>query len=322
MLKYLLQATAAAALVTGVAAGAAQAQDQPVIAVLPKTIIGDVFMTNLANFAQAKGEEMGASVEIFGVASHGAVEEQVSIMESLISRGVDAIILAAVDSRGLAPAVNRATAAGIPVILADSGVEGADYVTVVQTDNIRASGLAADYAAALLSYQGQVAQLEGETSSETAQLRTQGFHEGIGKYPDIELVSSITGHWTTEGGVAATEAILQSNPDVDLIFASSDLMAVGAAIVLERAGRDDVIVVGFDGIAEGTDLIIEGKAAGDVAQNARGMGEISVEIAMQIINGEKTAADFPDFIDSGMTLVHPWNVHAYREAALGIPQPE
>jgi ribose transport system substrate-binding protein len=322
MLKKILQATAAAALAAGVAAGAAQAQDKPVIAVLPKTIIGDIFQTNIANFAQAKGEELGATVEIFGVASHSAVEEQVSIMESLISRGVDAIILAAVDSRGLGPAVNKATDAGIPVILVDSGVEGANYVTVVQTDNVRASGLAADYAAALLSYSGKVAQLEGEPSSETAQLRRQGFHEGIAKYPDIELVTSITGHWTTPGAVEATEAILQSHPDVDLIFASSDLMAVGAAIVLERNGRDDVIVIGFDGITEGTDLILEGKAAGDVAQNARGMGEIAVEIAMQIINGEKSADDFPDFIDSGMTLVHPWNVHAYREAALGIPRPE
>lgn len=300
------------------AVGSAQAQDGPTIAVLPKTIIGDVFMTNLANFAQARGEELGANVEIFGVASHGAVEEQISIMETLISRGVDAIILAAVDSRGLASAVNKATEAGIPVILADSGVEGANYVTVVQTDNVRASGLAADYAAVLLSYEGQVAQLEGEPSSETAQLRRQGFHEGIAKYPGIELVSSITAHWTTPGAVDATEAILQANPDVDLIFASADLMAVGASIVLERAGRDDILLIGFDGIAEGTDLIIAGKAAGDVAQNARGMGELSVEIAMQIINGEKSADDFPAFIDSGMTLVHPWNVHSYRQSALGI----
>src|ERR1700730_18836313 len=91
-----------------------------------------------------------------------AVEEQVSAVESLISRKVDAIILAAVDSKGLAPVVDKATAAGIPVILADSGVQGANYVTVVQTNNIAASNLAADYTAALLIYQGKVVKLEGE----------------------------------------------------------------------------------------------------------------------------------------------------------------
>ena len=103
-----------------------------------------------------------------------------------------------------------------------------------------------------------------------------------------------------------------------MVFTSSDLMAVGAATVLERAKRPDVIVIGFDGIAEGTDLVIAGKAAGDVAQNAKAMGEISVEIAMQIIKGEKKASDFPKVIDSGMMLVHRWNVQKYRADFLGI----
>jgi ribose transport system substrate-binding protein len=276
-----------------------------------------VFMNNLANFAVARGEELGASVEIHSVSGHAAVEEQVSAVESLVARGVDAIVLAAVDSRGLAPAVNRATEAGIPVILADSGVEGADYVTVVQTDNVRAAGLAADYAAVLLSYSGKVAQLEGDPASETAQLRRQGFHDGIAKYPDVDLVSSITGYWTTPGGVDATEAILEAHPDVDLIFASSDLMAVGAAIVLERLGREDVILIGFDGIAEGIELVKQGRAAGDVAQNAKMMGELSVEIALELIRGETQPGDYPDFIDSGMLLVHPWNVEQYEREFLG-----
>ena len=290
----------------------------PTIAVLPKTVIGDVFMNNLATFAKAEGAQLGANVEIFGASSHTAVEEQVAAIETLIARKVNAIVLAALDSKGLASAVNRATKAGIPVILADSGVQGADYVTVVQTDNIRASGLAADYAACLLSYKGKVAQLEGEPGSETAQLRTKGFHDKVATYKELELVSSITGHWSTPGGVEATEAILRAHPDVNLIFASSDLMAVGAATVLERAGRKDVIVVGFDGIPEGTDLILKGQAAGDVAQNAKAMGEISVQIAMDLISGAKKPSDYPKVIDSGMMLVHPWNVDSYRETFLGI----
>ena len=67
--------------VAGGLAGAADAADKPVIAVLPKTVIGDVFMNNLANFAKAKGESLGATVEIYGASSHTAVEEQVSLLE-------------------------------------------------------------------------------------------------------------------------------------------------------------------------------------------------------------------------------------------------
>ncbi|MCO6384120.1 MAG: sugar ABC transporter substrate-binding protein [Vannielia sp.] len=313
---------AGAAAATLVATGPVMAQDKPVIAVLPKTVINDVFMNNVAEFAKAKGAELGVEIEIHSVSGHGAIEEQVSAMEALISRGVDGIALAALDGNGLAPSVKRAAAAGIPVVLVDGGVQTdeANYVTLVATDNARAAGLAADYAASLLSYSGKVAQLEGEPGSEAAALRREGFHESIAKYDGIELVSSVTGHWTTPGAVEATEAILSANPELDLIFASSDLMAVGAAEVLRRNDRQDILVIGFDGIPEGTDLILEDRAAGDVSQSAKGMGETSVEILAAIAAGDKTAADFPKRIDSGMLLLHKWNVADYRRDILGIAE--
>jgi len=316
--RRILMAGSAAMLLA--AATPAFAQENKVIGVLPKTVINDTFMNNLANFAVAKGKELGLEVEIHSVSGHGAIEEQVSAMEALISRKVSGIVLAALDSKGLAPVVKRAKEAGIPVVLVDGGVETdpANYLSLVRTDNVRAAGLAADFAASLLSYSGKVAQLEGEPGSEAAINRVKGFHEGVGKYPDIKLVSSITGHWTTPGGVEATEAILSANPDVNLIFASSDLMAVGAAEVLRRQKREDVIVIGFDGIPEGTDLIVAGRAAGDVSQSARGMGEQAVTILADVINGTKQAADIPKEIDSGMKLVHSWNVKQYRKEVLGL----
>src|SRR5260370_37699311 len=137
-----------ATILIGFTAGVSRAAE-PVIGILPKTIIGDVFMKNMSDAAVAKGKALGAKVEVYSLSSHEAVEEQVSAVESLISRKVDAIILAAVDSKRLAPVVDKATAAGIPVILADSGVKGANYFTVVQNDNIAASNLAAYYTADL-----------------------------------------------------------------------------------------------------------------------------------------------------------------------------
>lgn len=311
-------ATALALCVTPI--GSASAADDHVIGILPKTVINDTFMTNVANYAVAKGKGLGYTVEVHSVSGHEAVEEQVSAMEALVSRKVAGIVLAALDSKGLGPAVKRAKEAGIPVVLVDGGVATAEsnYVTLVRTDNVKAAGLAADYAAALLSDQGKVAQLEGEPGSEAAINRVKGFHEGIAKYKGIELVSSVTGHWTTPGGVEATEAILAAHPDVNLVFASSDLMAVGAAEVLRRHNRPDVIVVGFDGIPEGTDLILKQAAAGDVSQSARTMGEKSVEVLVDVISGKVKADAVPKEIDSGMKLLQPWNVRAYRKDVLGI----
>ena len=122
--QNILLSLAVTAVAIGLTATGARAAE-PVIGILPKTVIGDVFMKNMSDAAVAKGKTLGAKVEVYSVSSHEAVEEQVSAVESLISRKVDAIILAAVDSKGLAPVVDKATAAGIPVILADSGVQGA-----------------------------------------------------------------------------------------------------------------------------------------------------------------------------------------------------
>ena len=317
--RLTLAGAAAFALTTSFVAPAFAADDH-VIGILPKTVINDTFMNNLANYAVAQGKSLGLTVEVHSVSGHEAVEEQVSAMEALISRKVAGIVLAAVDSKGLGPVVKRAKADGIPVVLVDGGVatDPANYVTLVRTDNVKAAGLAADYAAALLSDAGKVAQLEGEPGSEAALDRVKGFHDGVARHKGLELVSSVTGHWTTPGGVEATEAILAAHPDVNLVFASSDLMAVGAAQVLKRHNRSDVVVVGFDGIPEGTDLVLKGEAAGDVSQSARIMGEKSVEILAGIIGGKTKADAVPKEIDSGMKLIQLWNVRAYRKDVLGI----
>src|SRR5438876_1038458 len=100
--QKILLTLAFAALAVGFPAGSTRAAE-PVIGILPKTIIGDVFMKNMSDAAVAKGKALGAKVEVYSVSSHEAVEEQVSAVESLISRKVDAIILSAVDSKGSEP---------------------------------------------------------------------------------------------------------------------------------------------------------------------------------------------------------------------------
>ena len=80
-------------------------------------------------------------------------------------------------------------------------------------------------------------------------------------------------------------------------------MAVGAAVVLRRDKRTDIIIIGFDGIKEGTDLVANGQAAGDVSQSAKTMGELSVSILMDLVSGKKKAADVPKVVDSGMKLI-------------------
>ena len=198
---------------------------------------------------------------------------------------------------------------------------------MIQTDNVAAAKAGADYSAKLIGDKGKVAMLEGEPGGETAAQRTKGFHEGIAARPGIQLVSSIGGHWTLPGGVEATEAIIAGHKDLDLIFAASDMMGVGARQVLDRAAKkaendgdkaqadrfNAVKIVGFDGVAEAVKEIWAGKFSGTVAQRPDIMGQQAVEIAASLMRGEKKPAAIPKHIDSGMILVTPQNVDQYAE---------
>jgi Periplasmic binding protein domain len=159
-------------------------------------------------------------------------------------------------------------------------------VTTVATNNKAGAGTGAEFAASLINGKGKVAMLEGEPGGQTTADRKSGFHEGIAKFPEIKLVASINGHWTEPGGLEATEALIAGHKDLDLIFAASDMMGIGARQVLERAAQKAkaagdnpqaerfkaVKIVGFDGVTEGFKAVKDGSFSGTVAQMPETMG--------------------------------------------------
>jgi ribose transport system substrate-binding protein len=240
----------------------ASAEQLKKIAILPKTLVNDVFQIRIVKAAELEAKKDGIATETFASRSHSAIEDQINIIETLIARGeFGALIIAAVDSKGLGNVLDKAAKAGLYVVLVDSGVEKGAYVTTIGTNNKVAASAGAEFAASLIDKKGNIAMLEGEPGGQTAADRTSGFHEGIAKFPGIKLVGSISGHWTEPGGLEATEAIIAAHKDLDLIFAASDMMGIGARQVLERAAQKAkeagdnaqaerfkaVKIVGFDG---------------------------------------------------------------------------
>jgi ribose transport system substrate-binding protein len=301
----------------------ASAEQLKKIAILPKTLVNDVFQIRIVKAAELEAKKDGVATETFASRSHSAIEDQINIIETLIARGeFGALIIAAVDSKGLGNVLDKAAKAGLYVVLVDSGVERGAYVTTIGTNNKVAATAGAEFAASLIDGKGNIAMLEGEPGGQTAADRTSGFHEGIAKFPGIKLVASISGHWTEPGGLEATEAIIAGHKDLDLIFAASDMMGIGARQVLERAAQKakeagdnaqaerftSVKIVGFDGVAEAFKAVKDGSFSGTVAQNPETMGTGAVDIAVQLMKGEKKPSDFPKFIDSGATVITKDNV--------------
>lgn len=290
---------------------------------MPKTLVNDVFQIRIVKAAELEAKKDGIATETFASRSHSAIEDQINIIETLIGRGeFGALIIAAVDSKGLGNVLDKAAKAGLYVVLVDSGGEKGAYVTTIGTYNKVAASAGAEFAASLIDKKGNVAMLEGEPGGQTAADRTAGFHEGIAKFLGIKLVASISGHWTEPGGLEATEAIIAGHKDLDLIFAASDMMGIGARQVLERAAQKAkeagdnaqaerlkaVKIVGFDGVAEAFKAVKDGSFSGTVAQNPETMGTGAVDIAVQLMKGEKKPSDFPKFIDSSATVITKDNV--------------
>jgi len=288
------------------------------LGIVVKTLVNDPFQQALADSGKKGAESFGGTANYFA-ATHTGVAEQIAIVEDLIQKKVDGLLLTPIDSNAIIPAIQQANKAGIPVVVLDTASYGGDFVTFIATDNIKASATAADYLIKKFNGKAKVAQLEGETGGQTAADRIKGFQDQLKTAPDMKLVASQNAHWTTAGGQSVTENILQANPDVDAIFASADMIAVGAAEALKAAGKaGKVTMVTFDGLPEGIDLIKQGISDGDVAQFGTRMGTWGATILASIIAGEKKASDFPKYIDSGTQLVTKDTADKYLLDTFGI----
>ena len=288
------------------------------VGIVVKSLVNEPFQVTLAETAKKTIESLGGKAEILA-ASHQQVAEQVAMVEDLIEKKLDGLILVPLGSEAIIPAVEKANKAGIPVVIADTASYGGDFITFLATDNIQASAGAAEYLIKKFNGKAKVAQLEGEPGGQTAADRIKGFQDKLKEAPGMELVASQNGHWTTAGGQSVTENILQANPDINAIFASSDMMGVGAAEAIKAAGMaGKVTLVTFDGLPEGVDLIKQGVSDGDMAQFPVRMGDWGAKVLGMVLSGEKKPSDFPKYINTGAELVTAQAADAYLLNTFGI----
>jgi len=87
--------------------------------------------------------------------------------------------------------------------------------------------------------------------------------------------------------------LLTAHPDVQAVFAQNDEMALGALRALQTAGKTDVLLVSFDGTADGIKAVQSGKLAATVAQQPDQIGVIGIDTAAKVLKGETVAATLP-----------------------------
>lgn len=267
---------------------------RPTVALVVKTL-NNPFFNDMQQGAEEMARELELNLIVQAAEREIDVEQQVQIVENLIQRRVDAIMLAPSGSREVIPVIARANRAGIPVLILDTRVDmdllerdGAEIATFIGSDNYEGGLIAGRYVAERLNGSGKVAILEGIPGHETADSRQRGFLDGISETPGVEVVTSQTANWERNLGYNVFENILQSYSDVEALFAASDLMALGAIEAISSSGRSsgDIIVVGFDAHTEAVEAVRRGTMDATIAQNPYEIGRTGVENANKLLNGE------------------------------------
>lgn len=204
-------------------------------------------------------------------------------------RKVDAIIIAPCDSKSIGTSVAAANQAGIPVFTVDIAclAEGAEVLSHIASDNISGGQLAAVALAEALHNTGEIAIIDHPEVESVIQ-RVKGFEEELEKYPDIKIVSKLSGHGVKDQAFRTAEDILQAHPELDGIFGINDDSALGALAAVEKAGKaGKIVIVGFDAVPEARAAINEGKIYADVIQRPLVIGKTAIETITQYISGKE-----------------------------------
>jgi ribose transport system substrate-binding protein len=264
------------------------------------------FWQTMKESVEKRAPEDGVTIDTIALPDNGTISDQVAQMEDAVTKGYQGIILGTIDAAGIVPGIQAANAAKIPVLSVDTAPAGGDIISLVQTDNIVAAGLGANFIVKAIDSAGKVLNLQGDMANQTAQARNEGLHKVLDKYPDIKVIDQ-SAHWNGSEGLSITENILTSDPDLKAIFAANDPPALGAIQALKAAGRNDVVVVGYDGTPAGLQAIKDGTLAADVLQFPGVMGTIGVDLMVRHLNGET----IPTHVDSGSGLATKDNVDQY-----------
>jgi inositol transport system substrate-binding protein len=273
----------AAALLAGCSKqGADQKTDgRPVIGVSLLNLSSE-FIVQLDKAMQEKAAELG--VRLIVNDAQRSAERQVQQVENFVAQKVDAIILNPCEVEASSPAVDRAVAAGIPIVNVNSETRSAPTAFVGSRDE-ESGRLAMEFVADRLKGRGNVLVMQGFMGQAAQIKRDAGGKEVLSKQPGLKILAEQTAEWDRAKAMSLMENWLQSyGAQVQAVFAHNDEMAMGAVLALEQAGRKKgVVVVGVDGIADAMQAVKDGRLDATVFQDAKGQGGTAVEIAAKIV---------------------------------------
>jgi ABC-type sugar transport system substrate-binding protein len=267
------------------------------------------FFSTLQNAAKEYASKNPDVEIVFGQGQSATdTSGQINLIESMISQGVKGIAITPV-SPELIPALDRAVAAGVKIVLLDNDIPSwKGKSAVVATNNLEGGKLAGKWLATKLKAGDKIAVLEGVPGVPALDDRVKGMVEGLGGL-EVKVVGKAPTNCTRELGVSGAEDLLTANPEVAAIYAACGPPALGAIQAIAHSGsKRHIILVGFDALPEEIKEIKAGNEDASVAQFPKKIGELGVSTLVKVIKGETV----PPFVDTGTAMVTKENVNDFE----------
>lgn len=275
----------------------AAAQRKPRVALVMKSLANEFFGT-MAEGARAHHASHAGRYDLIvnGIKNETDLAEQVALVEQMVARRVDALVIAPADSKALVPALRRARAAGVAVVNIDNRLdapalkEAGLAIPFVGPDNRAGAAAVGRVLAARLAPDDAVAIIEGIPTADNGRQRRLGFEDAI-KEARLNLVAVQSGQWEMERANTVAAGLLNAHPQLKALFCANDNMALGAAAAVKSAGREGrVLVAGFDHIKAIQPLLASGAVIATADQHADQLAVFGIEAVLDMLD-TKTAAD-------------------------------
>ncbi len=280
------------------------------VAVIVKSQGVDYWETVHKGAAEA-GEEMNINIIYDAPASETNLDDQVQLVNDIVARGVDAIVLAPLDQEALNDAIKNADSKGIPVITIDSDVTAPEKKCCISTQNRSGGEIAGRAAVNILGDAGGTIAVIGHmANAQTAIERRDGFVDAVDASPNenVSILKDDIRYCDGDREKAEQQAneLLDKYPEISLIYGTNETSTLGVCDALEERGlAGQIKVVGFDCSPTIAEYIENGIVNASVVQNPYNMGYLGVRYAKKLINGENIST----VLDTGATLVDSENLH-------------
>ncbi|EGT0013959.1 ribose ABC transporter substrate-binding protein RbsB [Clostridium perfringens] len=268
--------------------------NKPKIGMVVSTL-NNPFFVNMKDGAEKEAEKLGYDLVVLDSQNDPAKER--ANVEDLVQLGVIALLINPTDSDAVVKTVEVANKSNIPVITLDRQANGGKITSHIASDNIKGGEMAAEYV--LDKFKDEkgpinVVEIQGIPGASATRDRGEGFHNIMDKNDKFNFISIQAADFDRQKGLQVMENIIQANPNIQIVFAHNDEMALGAVKAIKASGIN-ALVIGFDGNDDAKDSIDANEMTATIAQQPDLIGALGVELANKIYKGEsikdKIAAD-------------------------------